>query len=282
MAACRRTAWPISSRSCCFDGERGSGAGGPCGAADRREPGRGRHSTRPGAPLSATARKSPSSSASWYNRSGGAERIYCELANMLTARGYEVTCLHYDAVPGKPFFAIDRRVEVINLYPEFRAAPPSHGALALAAFLRAAVDPRDVGMVLDSTTSSSPSSATTSLLRKPDCRAHLHAAGQHAGPPRRGGNRHQGRADEPQRPARGLHLAGAVGSQSHRPQDAACGARPRRPDSRHLPALRGLVSRTISARASSRCPTTSRGYPARNAARRCASRIFSLSGDLRV
>src|SRR5690606_29171950 len=27
------------------------------------------------------------------NRSGGAERIYCELANMLAARDYEVTCL---------------------------------------------------------------------------------------------------------------------------------------------------------------------------------------------
>jgi glycosyltransferase involved in cell wall biosynthesis len=54
------------------------------------------------------------------NRSGGAERIYCELANMLAARGYEVTCLHYDAAPGKPFFAIDRKVEVINLAPELR------------------------------------------------------------------------------------------------------------------------------------------------------------------
>lgn len=57
------------------------------------------------------------------NRSGGAERIYCELASMLAARGYEVTCLHYDAVPGKPFFAIDPRVEVINLHP----APPPLG-----------------------------------------------------------------------------------------------------------------------------------------------------------
>ena len=61
------------------------------------------------------------------NRSGGAERIYCELANMLTARGYEVTCLHYDAIPGKPFFAIDRRVELINLYPE---TPPLRHRLA--------------------------------------------------------------------------------------------------------------------------------------------------------
>lgn len=61
------------------------------------------------------------------NRSGGAERIFCELASMLSARGYEVTCLHYDASPGKPFFAIDRRVELINLYP---ASPPLRHRLA--------------------------------------------------------------------------------------------------------------------------------------------------------
>jgi glycosyltransferase involved in cell wall biosynthesis len=60
-------------------------------------------------------------------RSGGAERIYCELANMLAARGYEVTCLHYDAVAGKPFFPIDPRVEVINLHPQ---PPPLRHRLA--------------------------------------------------------------------------------------------------------------------------------------------------------
>jgi len=61
------------------------------------------------------------------NRSGGAERIYCELANMLAARGYEVTCLHYDAIAGKPFYAIDPRVEVINLHPQ---PPPLRHRLA--------------------------------------------------------------------------------------------------------------------------------------------------------
>ncbi len=50
-------------------------------------------------------------------RSGGAERIYIELANMLAARGYEVTCLHYDQTRGKPFFALDPRIELINLHP---------------------------------------------------------------------------------------------------------------------------------------------------------------------
>ncbi|MBN9021771.1 MAG: glycosyltransferase [Rhizobiales bacterium] len=51
-------------------------------------------------------------------RSGGAERIYVELANMLAARGYEVTCLHYDQSRGKPFFPLDPRIELINLHPD--------------------------------------------------------------------------------------------------------------------------------------------------------------------
>jgi glycosyltransferase involved in cell wall biosynthesis len=73
------------------------------------------------------------------NRSGGAERIYCELANMLAARGYDVTCLHYDPVPGKPFFPIDHRVELINLYPE---SPPLRHRLAHWASRRFFVPPR--------------------------------------------------------------------------------------------------------------------------------------------
>jgi len=52
------------------------------------------------------------------DRSGGAERIYIELANMLAARGYEVTCLHYDHSRAKPFFALDPRIELINLHPD--------------------------------------------------------------------------------------------------------------------------------------------------------------------
>ncbi|MCB1495953.1 MAG: glycosyltransferase [Bauldia sp.] len=55
------------------------------------------------------------------NRSGGAERIFVELANMLVARGYEVTCIHFEAEEGKPFYPLDRRVELINVFPRFRS-----------------------------------------------------------------------------------------------------------------------------------------------------------------
>jgi glycosyltransferase involved in cell wall biosynthesis len=49
-------------------------------------------------------------------RSGGAERIYCELANILTDSGYRVTCLHFDTKDTPPFYAISTKAEVINLY----------------------------------------------------------------------------------------------------------------------------------------------------------------------
>lgn len=53
-------------------------------------------------------------------RSGGAERIYTELANMLAERGYEVSCLCYDRAKGACFFPLSRRVEFINLAPKER------------------------------------------------------------------------------------------------------------------------------------------------------------------
>ncbi|RVO21878.1 glycosyltransferase [Sinorhizobium meliloti] len=49
-------------------------------------------------------------------RSGGAERIYCELANILTEGGYRVTCLHFDTKDTPPFYPISPKVELINLY----------------------------------------------------------------------------------------------------------------------------------------------------------------------
>lgn len=51
-----------------------------------------------------------------YERSGGAERIYCELANLFVAAGHRVTCLHFDHVKGQPFYQLDDRVERINLF----------------------------------------------------------------------------------------------------------------------------------------------------------------------
>jgi len=49
-------------------------------------------------------------------RSGGAERIYCELANFLEESGYRVTCLHFDSQAGEPFYHLNSRIERINLF----------------------------------------------------------------------------------------------------------------------------------------------------------------------
>lgn len=49
-------------------------------------------------------------------RSGGAERIYCELANFLEESGHRVTCLFFDEKQGEPFYHLNHRVERINLY----------------------------------------------------------------------------------------------------------------------------------------------------------------------
>ncbi|WEX75090.1 glycosyltransferase [Sinorhizobium numidicum] len=49
-------------------------------------------------------------------RSGGAERIYCELANVLIESGYRVTCLHFDTKDTPPFYPISPKAELINLY----------------------------------------------------------------------------------------------------------------------------------------------------------------------
>lgn len=52
-------------------------------------------------------------------RSGGAERIFCELADMLADAGHRVTCLTYETGSAAPFYPIDPRVELINLHPTF-------------------------------------------------------------------------------------------------------------------------------------------------------------------
>ncbi len=46
---------------------------------------------------------------------GGAERLFCELANILAEEGFDVTCLHFDDVEGRPFFALRDDVTRINL-----------------------------------------------------------------------------------------------------------------------------------------------------------------------
>lgn len=53
-------------------------------------------------------------------RSGGAERIYCELANMLADAGHTVICLYYDKKEGALFYPLSSNVERVNLFPKFR------------------------------------------------------------------------------------------------------------------------------------------------------------------
>ena len=53
-------------------------------------------------------------------RSGGAERIFVELANMLAARGYQVSCLTLEKEDGRPFYPLDPRVELVNVAPRYR------------------------------------------------------------------------------------------------------------------------------------------------------------------
>jgi glycosyltransferase involved in cell wall biosynthesis len=49
-------------------------------------------------------------------RTGGAECIYCELANLLVDCGYRVTCIYFDKADGQPSFPLKFRVARINLH----------------------------------------------------------------------------------------------------------------------------------------------------------------------
>ncbi len=53
-------------------------------------------------------------------RSGGAERIFVELANMLAERGYSVTCVTFDEEDGEPFYPLSPEVDLIALAPRHR------------------------------------------------------------------------------------------------------------------------------------------------------------------
>lgn len=49
-------------------------------------------------------------------RSGGAERLFVELANMLVGAGYEATAIYCDSSREPPFYPFDPKVTVLNLY----------------------------------------------------------------------------------------------------------------------------------------------------------------------
>ena len=48
------------------------------------------------------------------NALGGAEKIFCHLANALVNRGHEVTTICFDFAKGKPAFPLDKRVKFVN------------------------------------------------------------------------------------------------------------------------------------------------------------------------
>lgn len=48
------------------------------------------------------------------NSIGGAERVFCNLANAMTERGHHVTGICFDVESGKPAFPLDSRVSLIN------------------------------------------------------------------------------------------------------------------------------------------------------------------------
>ena len=50
-----------------------------------------------------------------YNNSGGVERVFCNMANTLITKGYEVSCIYFDKIDnGKPFYHIDSKVQLVN------------------------------------------------------------------------------------------------------------------------------------------------------------------------
>jgi len=52
---------------------------------------------------------------SFIGSAGGAERVFCEMANALSARGHEVHAVCNDIRVGQPFYPLDDRVQFINL-----------------------------------------------------------------------------------------------------------------------------------------------------------------------
>lgn len=57
----------------------------------------------------------------WVSTVGGLEKVICEFANNLLARGYEVVILYTDKVEGSPYFLLDKRIKTFNiLYEEGR------------------------------------------------------------------------------------------------------------------------------------------------------------------
>ncbi len=70
-------------------------------------------------------------------RSGGAERLFCEMANMFAESGYDVTCLTCEASAEPPFFDLSPSVTRLNLWGKAARRQPFYKVLdGLARFYR--------------------------------------------------------------------------------------------------------------------------------------------------
>ncbi len=67
------------------------------------------------------------------NRSGGAERLFCEMANMFADAGYDVTCLTCEASKEPPFYFLDPKVTRLNLWGRAARRAPWYGFLDVLA-----------------------------------------------------------------------------------------------------------------------------------------------------
>lgn len=69
------------------------------------------------------------------NAKGGAEKVFCDMANALTNRGHEVTAVCVDKNQGSPGFPLDRNVNFLNIYQNAVPLPLRPLPIKLQAFL---------------------------------------------------------------------------------------------------------------------------------------------------
>jgi glycosyltransferase involved in cell wall biosynthesis len=62
-------------------------------------------------------------------RSGGAERLFCEMANMFAGAGYDVVCITCEASREAPFYALSQAVTRLNLWGKAARRAPWYRAV---------------------------------------------------------------------------------------------------------------------------------------------------------
>lgn len=62
-------------------------------------------------------------------RVGGAERLFCDTANLFAEAGYDVTCVYCDSTKATPFYPVSPKITLINLYGKSSRRAPWYRAL---------------------------------------------------------------------------------------------------------------------------------------------------------